>query len=135
MAALRPSRLPPDAARRGDRQRRYRSGLVSEWVAALALLARGYMVIGRRVRTPMGEIDLIVRRGKRLAFVEVKRRDSLESAQAALAPRQAQRLHRAAQHWLAQRPRYAHCHLGFDAVFVLPWRLPAHMPDVLQPRG
>ena len=57
-----------------DRIARYRRGRLSEWLAAAALLAKGYRILGRRVRTPYGEIDLIAVRGRRLAFVEVKRR-------------------------------------------------------------
>ena len=57
-----------------ERIGRYRRGRLSEWLAAAALLAKGYRILGRRVRTPYGEIDLIALRGRRLAFVEVKRR-------------------------------------------------------------
>jgi Uncharacterised protein family UPF0102 len=83
-----------DAARYTDRIGRYRRGRVSEWFAAAALLARGYRILGRRVRTPYGEIDLIAVRGRRLAFVEVKRRASRLEAEAAITPRQAGRIAR-----------------------------------------
>jgi len=77
-----------------DRIARYRRGRLSEWVAAAALLARGYRILGRRVRTPHGEIDLIAVRGRRLAFVEVKRRATRAEAEAALSTRQAGRMAR-----------------------------------------
>src|SRR4029453_6459230 len=57
-----------------ERIGRYRRGRLSEWLAAAALLAKGYRILGRRVRTPYGEIDLIAVRGRRLAFEEVKLR-------------------------------------------------------------
>ena len=67
-----------------ERIGRYRRGRLSEWLAAAALLARGYRILGRRVRTPYGEIDLIAVRGRRLAFVEVKRRATRGEAEAAV---------------------------------------------------
>jgi putative endonuclease len=116
-----------------ERRRRYLRGHVSEWIAAASLLMRGYRILGLRVRTPLGEIDLIAKRGQRIAFIEVKRRKRLEDAEAALAPRQAERLRRAAEYWLSRRPAYVDCERGFDAILVLPWRLPVHLVDALQP--
>lgn len=125
----------PGEARSGrsERQRRYLRGHVSEWMAAASLLMRGYRILGLRVRTPLGEIDLIAKRGQRIAFIEVKRRNRREDAEAALSSRQAERLRRAAEYWLSRRPVYAECERGFDAVLVLPWRLPVHLVDALQP--
>jgi putative endonuclease len=116
-----------------DRVARYRRGWLSEWVAAAALLARGYRILGRRVRTPYGEIDLIAVRGRRLAFVEVKRRATRAEAEAALTTRQATRMARAAEFWLSRHARYREYDRGFDAILVVPSRLPVHLPDVLQP--
>lgn len=116
-----------------ERRRRYRRGHVSEWLAAALLTTRGYRILGRRIRTPQGEIDLVAARGRRLAFVEVKRRDTRELAEAALTPRQAERLARAAEHWIARRPAWQAHHVGLDAILVVPWRLPIHLPDALQP--
>ncbi len=116
-----------------DRIRRYRRGRFSELVAAAALLAKGYRILGRRVRTPYGEIDLIAVRGRRLAFVEVKRRATRLEGEAALTPRQAGRIARAAEFWISRHPRYRDHDLGLDAVFVMPGRLPVHLPDALQP--
>jgi putative endonuclease len=116
-----------------DRIARYRRGWLSEWVAAAALLARGYRILGRRVRTPYGEIDLIAVRGRRLAFVEVKRRSTRTEAEAALTSRQAGRMARAAQFWLSRHARYREHDRGFDAILVVPGRLPIYLPDVLQP--
>jgi Holliday junction resolvase-like predicted endonuclease len=63
---------------------RLRRGRVSEAFAAAVLLAKGYRILGRRVRTRAGEIDIVAVRGKRLAFVEVKRRLTREDAEAAV---------------------------------------------------
>jgi putative endonuclease len=116
-----------------ERIGRYRRGRISELLAAAALLARGYRILGRRVRTPYGEIDLIAVRGKRLAFVEVKRRPARIEAEAALTPRQAGRIARAASFWVSRHPFYRDHQQGLDAVLVVPLRLPIHLPHALQP--
>ena len=129
--------MPRSDPRRADytaeRRRRYRRGHLSEWIAAASLVARGYRILGRRVRTPFGEIDLVAVRWRRLAFVEVKRRNTRAEAEAALTSHQARRLHDAAEYWLFRRPSYRDHDLSFDAILVLPWRLPIHLADALQP--
>jgi len=114
-----------------DRIARYRRGRLSEWVAAAALLARGYRILGRRVRTPHDEIDLIAVRGRRLAFVEVKRRATRAEAEAALSTRQAGRMARAAEFWVSRHAAFREHDRGLDAMLVVPGRLPIHLPDAL----
>ena len=70
----------------------------------LLLRLKGYRIVARRYKTPVGEIDLVALKGKRLAFVEVKRRKSLEDAAWTLPTRQRRRIVRAAQYWLAAHP-------------------------------
>ena len=115
-----------------ERIGRYRRGRLSEWLAAAALLAKGYRILGRRVRTPYGEIDLIALRGRRLAFVEVKRRATRGEAEAAVSSRQAGRIARAAAFWVSRHQRFADHEQGLDAVLVMPRRLPVHVPNALQ---
>jgi putative endonuclease len=114
-----------------DRIARYRRGHLSEVLAALLMLAKGYRILARRCRTPYGEIDLIAVRGHRLAFVEVKLRPTREEAEAALTNAQAHRIAEAAEYWIARHRRYHNHDRGLDAVLVLPFRLPVHLPDVL----
>jgi putative endonuclease len=117
---------------KAERLGRYRRGRFSELVAAAALMAKGYRILARRCRTPYGEIDLIVVRGRRLAFVEVKRRPTREEAEAALTQYQARRIARAAEFWVGRNARYRDHDRGLDAVLVVPRRFPAHLPDALQ---
>jgi putative endonuclease len=114
-----------------ERLARYRRGRFSELVAAAVLMAKGYRILGRRVQTPYGEIDLIAVRRRRLAFVEVKRRATRLEAEAALSPRQAGRIAQAAEFWISRNARYQDYERGLDAVFVTPGRLPVHLPDAL----
>jgi putative endonuclease len=122
----------PNPAASPERIGRYRRGRVSEWVAAAVLLAKGYRILGRRVRTPYGEIDLIAVRGRRLAFVEVKRRVTRLEGQSAITPRQAGRIARAAEFWVSRNRRFAEHEQGLDVVLVAPGHLPAHLPDAMQ---
>jgi putative endonuclease len=117
--------------RANERRSRLRRGLVAELLASAILLAKGYRILDRRHRTPFGEIDIIAARGRRLAFVEVKRRDSFADAEAALTPRQAGRIASAADHWLDRHPAYRDHEIGLDAVLVVPVRLPRHLPNAL----
>jgi putative endonuclease len=110
---------------------RYRRGRFSELIAAAVLIAKGYRILGRRVRTPYGEIDLVAVRGMRIAFVEVKRRATRLECEAALTPHQAGRIARAAEFWISRHSRYRDHDRGLDAVFVIPGHLPTHLPDAL----
>lgn len=107
-------------------------GRAAETIAALWLMAKGYRVLGRRVRgapgSGAGEIDLIARRGRTLAFVEVKTRPDLDEAAFAIGPEQRRRIVRAAEAFLAARPDLSGLTLRFDAVLVAPRRLPRHWP-------
>jgi putative endonuclease len=125
-ARSRSARLDPLAA---ERRLRLRRGRVSEAFAAAVLIAKGYRILGRRVRTRAGEIDIIAVRGRRLAFVEVKRRLTREDAEAAVSARQAARIRRASDLWLARRPRYRGHVFAFDVILLVPGRLPRHIPD------
>ena len=79
------------------RVKAYRHGLFAETVAALLLRLEGHRIVARRYKTPVGEIDLVALKGKRLAFVEVKRRKSLDEAGWSLPTRARRRIVRAAQ--------------------------------------
>jgi len=113
--------------------RREAWGRLAEVLAALSLRLRGYQVIARRFRTPLGEIDLIVRRGRALAFVEVKARGDLDQALSAVGSHQRERTARSAQLFLAIHPAYRDHDPRFDVVAVRPWRLPHHLVDAWRP--
>ncbi len=122
------------AARRPARRRAERWGRYAEAAAALALLVKGYRPVARRLKTPAGEIDIVARRGRTLAIVEVKARATLDGAAFALGPRQQRRLARAAA-VAAGRPALAGLDVRFDVVLVAPWRWPRHLKDAWRPAG
>jgi putative endonuclease len=108
----------------------HRQGHRSEWLAALLLMSRGYQLLGFRLRTRAGEIDILARRGRTLAVVEVKRRATLELALAALSGKQNARLLAAGRAVLRQRPSLAGHLLRIDMVALAPGRLPRHRRGV-----
>ena len=109
------------------RRRAHRFGLRAESIAALLLRLKGYHPLARRFAAAGGEIDLIVRRGATIAFVEVKARDDLDAAMEAITEAKRRRIGRAARIWLARNPWAAALNLRGDAVFVAPRRLPRHL--------
>lgn len=114
-----------------ERRARLRRGSIGEWIAAALLMAKGYRILARQHRTPYGEIDIIAVRRRRMAFVEVKRRRTREAAEAAITPAQAERVTRAAEHWLQRHPRYGGHAMGLDAILIVPWSRPEHLENVL----
>lgn len=114
---------------RGDAQRRvaFRFGLSAESRAAAFLLAKGYRILARRFRTPVGEIDIVARRRSALVFVEVKARDGFDAAAEAIGKRQQSRIIAAAELWLAGHPEDAKRDMRFDVVLVVPGRMPRHL--------
>lgn len=124
------------ARQRKDNRRKaaYRRGHYSEWLAALALMMKGYRILERRYRTRLGEIDLIARRGDLVLIVEVKARRSLVEAMQAIAHESERRIEAAADIWLSRQPDYGRFSLRFDMVAVLPWRWPVHVQNVFYGR-
>ena len=110
-----------------SRRKAERRGLRAEILAALLLRAKGYRIIERRFRSRAGEIDMIARRGKHLAFVEVKARARLDEAAWAVTPHQRTRISRAAEHWLAINGGFSDLDMSFDVVLIAPWKWPRHI--------
>ncbi|MFQ5954817.1 MAG: YraN family protein [Kiloniellales bacterium] len=121
--------------RYGLRRAAYRRGRAAEAVAAAWLRLGGYRILARGVRTPVGEIDIIARRGGTLAVVEVKSRASLAAAAAALPSYQRRRIVRALQWYLAGRPQLAGLAPRFDVVLLAPGRRPRHLRDAWSTDG
>ncbi len=114
---------------RAERTRRYRLGRWAEDICAWHLRARGYRVLARRFRVPVGEIDIVARRGGVLAFIEVKARRDHRLAVESLTPHQRRRIRRAAMAFTSARPGLAELDQRFDVMAVTPWALPDHIID------
>jgi len=127
---MNPSDGEPESIRDSeDAHRRvaFRFGLSAESRAAALLIAKGYRILARRFRTPMGEIDIVALRRGVLVFVEVKARGNFDAAEEAIGKRQQGRIIAAAQLWLAGHPEDILRDMRFDVVLVVPGRLPRHL--------
>ncbi|TGQ34966.1 YraN family protein [Mesorhizobium sp. M00.F.Ca.ET.216.01.1.1] len=116
-------------------QRAYRRGHRGEWLAAAALMLKGYRILARRHRTRLGEIDLIARRGDLVLFVEVKARHTLMEAMEAIAHESERRIEAAADLWLSRQSDYGKLSARFDMVAVLPCRWPVHVENAFYGRN
>ena len=115
------------AARKARGAKARLAGRRQEIVAALLLMLKGYRILGFRLKTPEGEIDLLAQRGDTLAVVEVKSRTTLQAALEAVGPTQRQRLKRAARALAARRSKQPNVRL--DLVALAPGAWPRHIPD------
>src|SRR5262245_23772540 len=122
----RPRPLTP--APRPERQVAFRLGLSAESRAAAFLIAKGFRILARRYRSPVGEIDIVARRRHLLVFVEVKARENLDDAAWSVTERQRSRIIAAAEAWLAANPDPSIQDIRFDAMLVAPGRVPRHVP-------
>jgi putative endonuclease len=119
-------------AKNVKRSAAFRLGVSAENRAALFLAAKGYRTLAKRWKTPVGEIDLVVKRGSLVAFVEVKARANFADAAESVLPRQKKRIIAAAEAWLAAHPEHAGYDMRFDAVLVAPGRMPQHIASAFE---
>ena len=111
-----------------DRRKAEKRGRRGEYLAAAALMLKGYSILELRHKTPMGEIDIIARRGKLIAFIEVKARPTIDDAINAITHKARQRICAAGAAYMA-RKRLDDFDQRYDVMAVCPRRWPAHIRD------
>ena len=117
-----------------DRRQAQARGSRSEAWAAWWLRLKGHRILGRRIKTHAGEIDLVTLSPfGPVCFVEVKARDNIRDALEAVNPEQRTRIARAASLYLASRPALARRGARFDIVTVA--GLPRHFRDAWRMDG
>jgi putative endonuclease len=121
-ARRRPARPTP------ERQKAERRGRLAELLCRWHLRLRGWRIVASHWRCPSGEIDILARRGRVLAIIEVKARRDFAIAAESVLPRQRRRIARAASAFLMTRPDLAMLTLRFDVMLVAPPRPPRHLP-------
>ena len=104
-------------------------GRGAEAIAALWLRLHGWRILARRARVPGGEVDIVARRGRTLAFVEVKARATDAAAAFSLDAYRLRRVVVAAERLSPRFMRDGDA-LRIDAIFVVPRRLPRHLADI-----
>lgn len=105
----------------------YAWGVWAEQLSVLVLYCKGYRILGQRIKTPSGEIDILAAKHKTLVVVEVKKRGDDMSAASAISPAQQARLIAAANHMLHEHKGFET--LRFDAMLFTPKRLPRHIQN------
>ena len=122
---------PPEGQR--IRQRHEWRGRVAEMIAIWWLRLRGYQIEGHRIKTPVGEIDLIAKRRKILVFIEVKLRPTHDMAMYSVSRHQQQRIVRAAHAYVASKSPRSPIDMRFDVITLSPWSCPRHLIDAWRP--
>jgi len=118
-----------------DRRRAETAGRLAETATALLYLCLGFRPLARRLRTPVGELDLLARRGRLLVAVEVKLRDSTAAAAETITARNRRRIVDAMRWWLANNPEHGRYTIRFDAVLWAPWSLPRRIVGAFEEQG
>jgi len=108
----------PTATRRARGQKSARRGIAGEDAACAALIAQGWQVLGRRLRTLAGEVDAVAQKDGLVAIIEVKARPSLAEAAYALGARQMARIISAAEILLVENPGWGPAGVRFDLMLV-----------------
>ena len=132
--------MPPSPSKQSNKPNSFRrfaesAGRRGEFWAALLLRLKFYRILASRVKTPLGEIDLIASRGKLTVFVEVKSRSFSHQETEALYAVNRRRILRAAQYWLIREPKRAEGELRFDVIFLAPFAPPRHLKGAFDATG
>ena len=112
-----------------NRQKAEARGRRAETIAAWYLRIQGWRIVGQRVRNPRGEVDLIARRGRVVAFVEVKARVSEANLATAIDAYRLRRVAAAAESLLHEYGKGAE-EMRIDVILVAPWAWPRHLVNV-----
>ena len=112
-----------------------RKGRRAENIVAFLLRLKGYRILGQRVKTPKGEIDIIAKRFKSLVFIEVKARRDYETGVLSVTQRQAKRIISAANYWRSAQENYNDCACRFDIVIVNPYLSITHLKSAFDETG
>jgi putative endonuclease len=104
-------------------------GRRAEVFAALLLMLKGYRIIGFRVPTSLGEVDIVAAKRRTLVIIEVKRRATLLEAMQAVSPQQRYYLRQAGKQISTTRIGLRDFWVRLDLIAIAPGRLPRHVPN------
>ncbi len=123
------------AARSARGKKAHRAGHLNEYIALIHLMLKGYRILGFRLKTPQGEIDILALKQRRLAVVEVKSRRTVEEAMESVSPTQQHRLWQAGLILQARRPALKHFDLNLDLYVIVPGRWPQHVHNAFEQKS
>ncbi|WP_422373966.1 YraN family protein [Roseibium sp.] len=116
------------------RRRAHALGLSAENLAAWYLRLTGWRILKHRYKTKAGEIDLIAKRRKTVAFVEVKARRTRRAALEAVTPASQRRITKAAKIFVSRHAKAGFYTLRFDIIVIRPWALPERIVNAFEAR-
>ena len=93
------------------------------------LRLKGYRILSRRYRTPLGEIDIIARKRSLILMVEVKARHSIREAVDSVTYESMHRIRKASDIWLSRQPDVHALSVRFDIIAMCPGKLPVHLEN------
>jgi putative endonuclease len=114
------------------RERAHRYGHRAETLALWYLRLKGYRLLAQRYKTPVGEIDLIMRHGNVTVFIEVKARRSVDESLYAVTPQQSRRIAQGAAFYAARHPEVNAGEQRFDIVAVPSYLWPSHIKNAFE---
>ncbi len=120
---------------KSPRKKAYRKGHIGEFIACFLLIIKGYSIKERRYKTPVGEIDIIAKRGRAIIFCEVKVRKDYVTAIESITVKQRERISRAAQYYMSclktgpKNNKIDNLIYRCDMILILPWRWPVHIEN------
>ena len=112
------------------RQIAHRKGKRAELYASIYLFFKGYRILSRRFKTPVGEIDIVARKGSLVVFVEVKARNDITTALDSISYNSQNRIKSAGDWWISRQRDGNLLSWRFDVIAITPNRLPVHFKDV-----
>ena len=118
-----------------DRRSAEQAGRFAELIALFYLRLKGYRLLAHRYKSPMGEIDLIMRKGDTTAFIEVKQRASTDAAILSVTAYQAKRISAAARSFMGRDGKAAMQFCRFDIVAISPYHWPKHIENAFYGDG
>ena len=108
----------------------YHRGIYAEILAGLYLMFTGWSVLAWRWQCPLGEIDLVAKKGKIITFIEVKARQNEQSALDSITAHQWRRISNAADIFISRQRQYADCSWRFDAIIIVPGKWPKRFKNM-----
>lgn len=114
------------------RRRAHYFGIYAEYLAALFLILKGYKILDLRFNIRGGEIDIVARRGRNIAFVEVKLRKSLDDAYLTIDSAKRRHMSHAVRVWLNRHAWAMALNLRGDALYLAPWSWPRHRQGAIE---
>jgi len=103
--------------------KKFALGIFAEYVVWFFYMLRFHRILHHRMKTYVGEVDLVAVRGRTLIFIEVKARKN-GIYEGIVSINQQKRIRRAAELFLSKNQKYKNYNIRFDLAVIQPYCLP-----------